>query len=163
VLLDASVEGTTLRLEVKEEDGHYLVTLGGRTLVADYVEAGRDLVSLLLDGVSHDVSVSRNGRAYGVVLGADAFEVVFEDAVWGALPVPKAASGATRVTAPMPGKILRLLVGPGDEVAPGQALLVMEAMKMENELRSPHPGRVRELPVGEGQTVETGALLVLLE
>jgi pyruvate carboxylase subunit B len=63
----------------------------------------------------------------------------------------------------MPGKIVRVLVSEGDAVASGQALLVMEAMKMENELRAPHEGRVRELPAREGQTVETGALLVLLE
>ncbi|MBI3932606.1 MAG: acetyl-CoA carboxylase biotin carboxyl carrier protein subunit [Acidobacteria bacterium] len=63
----------------------------------------------------------------------------------------------------MPGKIVRVLVGAGDEVGAGQGLVVMEAMKMENELRAPRAGRVRELPVREGQTVETGALLALVE
>jgi biotin carboxyl carrier protein len=62
----------------------------------------------------------------------------------------------------MPGRVVRVLVGEGDEVAPGQGLVVIEAMKMENELKSPRPGRVREVAVGEGQAVEAGALLVVV-
>jgi biotin carboxyl carrier protein len=163
MLLDATVDGRTIQVEVREENGRYRVTLGERTVEADYVEAGSTCVSLLIGGVSHDVGVCRNGKAYGVVLGADAFEVVFEDAVQGAPALPRAPTGAIRVVAPMPGKIVRVQVALGDTVAAGQALLVMEAMKMENELRAPHGGSVQELPVRVGQTVETGALLILLE
>jgi biotin carboxyl carrier protein len=63
----------------------------------------------------------------------------------------------------MPGKVVRVLVGAGDLVAAGAGLVVVEAMKMENELRAPRPGRVLETAVREGQAVETGALLVVLE
>jgi biotin carboxyl carrier protein len=63
----------------------------------------------------------------------------------------------------MPGKVVRVLVGSGEETAAGQGLVVVEAMKMENELRAPRPGRVLEVAVSEGQAVETGALLVVLE
>jgi biotin carboxyl carrier protein len=63
----------------------------------------------------------------------------------------------------MPGKIVRLLVTLGQDVAAGQGLVVMEAMKMENELKAPRAGRVKELPVREGQAVETGAFIAMVE
>jgi biotin carboxyl carrier protein len=63
----------------------------------------------------------------------------------------------------MPGKLVRVLVSAGEDVGAGQGLVVMEAMKMENEIRAPRAGRVKEAPVREGQAVEMGALLVLLE
>jgi len=72
-------------------------------------------------------------------------------------------TGRTRVRAQMPGKILRVLARPGDSVSGGQALLVMEAMKMENEIRAPHGGVVKSCQVSEGQAVETGADLLVLE
>jgi biotin carboxyl carrier protein len=62
----------------------------------------------------------------------------------------------------MPGRVVRVLVVPGDEVQAGQGLVVVEAMKMENELKAPRSGRVLELPVRDGDTVEAGALLALV-
>ena len=75
----------------------------------------------------------------------------------------KDAAGEARVTAPMPGRILRVLVKPGDEVAARQGLVVVEAMKMENEIASPKAGRVTEVAVSDGQSVESGRLLVVVE
>jgi biotin carboxyl carrier protein len=63
----------------------------------------------------------------------------------------------------MPGKVVRVLVGVGDEVEPRQGLVVVEAMKMENELRASRRGRVREIFASEGQSVEAGAALVVVE
>ncbi|MBC7691277.1 MAG: biotin/lipoyl-binding protein [Methylotenera sp.] len=68
-----------------------------------------------------------------------------------------------RVRAQMPGKIIRVLIKQGDEVQKDQPLLVMEAMKMENEIRAPHAGKIAELKVTEGQAVESGAHLIILE
>jgi biotin carboxyl carrier protein len=72
-------------------------------------------------------------------------------------------SGPQRVTAPMPGKVVRVLVNAGDLVKTRQGLVVVEAMKMENELRAARDGRVREVFVVEGQSVEAGASLVVVE
>jgi biotin carboxyl carrier protein len=74
-----------------------------------------------------------------------------------------AAAGEHRITAPMPGRVLRVLVKPGDEIAARQGLVVVEAMKMENEIRSPKAGRVKEVAVTDGQSVESGRLLVVVE
>ena len=73
------------------------------------------------------------------------------------------ASGPQRVTSPMPGKIVRLLVKTGDQVKTKQGLVVVEAMKMENELRAARDGRVREVSVAEGQSVDAGAVLLVVE
>jgi biotin carboxyl carrier protein len=78
-------------------------------------------------------------------------------------PSTGAAKGEQRITAPMPGRVLRVLVKPGDEVAARQGLVVVEAMKMENELRASRPGRVRDVAVAEGASVEAGRLLVVVE
>ncbi|MCL4813293.1 MAG: hypothetical protein KJ061_12435 [Vicinamibacteraceae bacterium] len=74
-----------------------------------------------------------------------------------------AAAGEQRIVAPMPGKVLRVLVAPGDEVAVRQPLVVVEAMKMENELASPKAGRVKDVPAVAGESVEAGRLLVVVE
>jgi biotin carboxyl carrier protein len=74
-----------------------------------------------------------------------------------------AGKGEQRITAPMPGRVLRVLVKPGDEVAARQGVVVVEAMKMEDELRAARSGRVREVSVAEGASVESGRLLVIIE
>ena len=71
--------------------------------------------------------------------------------------------GAAQIMAPMPGKVVRLLVEPGDQVEARQALVVVEAMKMENELTAPRAGRVMDVRVDEGMSVETGKVLLVIE
>ena len=76
---------------------------------------------------------------------------------------PAAVAGEHRVLAPMPGRVLRVLVKAGDTVTARQGLVVVEAMKMENEITSPKDGRVKEVGVSDGQSVEVGRLLVVVE
>ena len=71
--------------------------------------------------------------------------------------------GPLQVTASMPGKIVRLLVAAGDQVAAGQGLIVVEAMKMQNEMKAARPGKVTSIPVREGDTVTAGAVLAVIE
>jgi len=78
-------------------------------------------------------------------------------------PVDAGGHGEQRVKAPMPGRVVRVLVKPGDTVAARQGLVVVEAMKMENELTVPRGGRVKEVTVSEGASVEAGRLLVIVE
>ncbi len=74
-----------------------------------------------------------------------------------------AAHGEQKILAPMPGRVVRVLVGKGDQVEPRQPVIVVEAMKMENELRSPKAGRVKEIAVGAGTSVEAGRVLVVID
>ena len=72
-------------------------------------------------------------------------------------------SGRVEIKATMPGRVVNVLVGSGDEVTAGQGVIIVEAMKMENELKSPKAGKVTEVKVAPGQTVEKGELLVVIE
>lgn len=164
MILDATIDGRSVCVDVREEhDGSYTLTLDGQPLRVDARDAGRGLLSLIIDGRSHAAAVERHAEGYAVVLGHQSFDVCFQEATHGVPAATKAVSGPAKLKAPMPGKIVRLLTAVGADVSAGQGLIVMEAMKMENELKAPRAGRVKELPVQEGQTVESGALLAVLE
>ena len=79
-----------------------------------------------------------------------------------ALPVA-AEAGPQKITAPMPGKIVRIMVAVGDEVKAGQGVIVMEAMKMQNEMKSPKDGKVQKILTSEGSTVNPGDTLAVIE
>ena len=106
-------------------------------------------------GGSREVNVDANGGCFEVAIDGRHRAV---EAVAAAQ-----AGGPSQLKAPIPGKVVSVKVAPGDEVAPGQALIVLEAMKMENELASEQAGRVVAVHVDAGATVESGQLLVEME
>ena len=163
MILDATVGGRTVRVEVRGGDGRYTVALDGAPMEVDVLGTGRSFVSLLVDGESHEVAVEKRSQGFLVHFPADAVDVALAEpsrgVAGGAATGPR---GASRLTAPMPGRVVRVLREPGAEVAAGDGLVVIEAMKMENELKSPRAGRVDEVAVREGQAVEAGALLLIV-
>ena len=163
MIFDATVDGATIRVEVRGGDGQYRVTLDGRPRDIDARETGRHFLSLLVDGRSSEAGIEKTPGGYTVVLEDDVVQVDLRDASRGASAPVRRKDGPARVTAPMPGRIVRVLVVPGEDVAADQGLVVVEAMKMENELKAPRAGRVQGVPAREGQPVDTGALLVVLE
>ena len=165
MIYDANVAGRAMRVEVRGSAvaGRYTAVLAGREVEVDVRDAGPHAMSLLVGARSHEVAVEGVEGGYRVAIGGDVLDVALVEASRGAAAPHRLATGPARVQAPMPGKIVRVLVGAGDEVEAGRGLVVMEAMKMENEIRAPRAGRVKETPVREGQAVETGALLVVLE
>jgi biotin carboxyl carrier protein len=150
--------------------GRYRVVLDGQTHIIDATRVGDYSLSLLLDsasGVSREVQIvpstargemliSLEGRIAAVTVNGRARTRVGVDA-------STHADGEQTIVAPMPGRVVRVLVGPGDDVTARQGLLVVEAMKMENELRAPRPGRVKEVTVEAGASVEAGRVLVVIE
>lgn len=163
VIFDATVDGRSLRVEVRGKDGRYTVLLDGRTMEVDLQETGSHFVSLLVGGRSYEAGLQKRPGGYTVVLSDDVVAVDLVEGVRGAAGPPPKSGGPARIKAPMPGKLVRVLVRKGEDVVAGQGLVVVEAMKMENELRAPKAGRIKDVPVREGQAVEAGALLVVLE
>ncbi len=163
MILEAIVEGRRLRVEVSGRGPRYEVIVDGQRLEVDWHEIGNGFVSLRVDGRAVELGLERNSGGCVVVLPDDRLGVELDDTVrGGALQGRAAATGPSRLKAPMPGKIVRVLTPPGTAVQVGQGLLVMEAMKMENEIRSPRAGLVQEIAVRDGQAVETGALLAVV-
>jgi len=116
--------------------------------------------SVLMDGRSVEVCV-HDGNAW---IGGQAFEVeVYDPRELSDEAGSGGASGARTLLAPMPGKVIRVLVAEGDEVTAGQGIVVVEAMKMQNEMPSPKAGRVVSISVKAGDAVATGQVLAAVE
>jgi biotin carboxyl carrier protein len=146
--------------------GEIAVVVNGRRLSADAVPLG-DTTSIRIDNRVIDLWMEGSPPGVGVIARGHRFYVKVESERQRALAAalgPKAASfGAGTVVSPMPGRVLKVLVAEGDVVVPGAALVVVEAMKMENELTAGRGGTVRKVHVMAGQNVESGARLVEIE
>jgi len=165
--------GDTLRdVRVQRRDDGYHVVIDGVLHVVDAVRLSPDTLSLLLHAPGRAprslvAAVSPGGSpgAHEVHLEGRVVPVqVRNGAALGRRRVVGAAgAGPQRLVAPMPGKVVRVLVSPGDTVTARQGLVVVEAMKMENELRAARDGTVTSVSVVEGQSVEAGTVLVLVD
>jgi biotin carboxyl carrier protein len=128
----------------------------------EQVEPG--VYSVLLDGRSYEARVEQAETGVTVFIDGHRFEIEVRDPRrWSRQTGGREIAGRQNVLAPMPGKIVRLLVAPGDTVAAGQGLLVVEAMKMQNEVKAPKAGRVVSLAAREGTTAAAGDILAIIE
>ena len=164
--LYVEVGGRVRAVTLERREGSIVATLDDTQTELDVVAFGRGRYSLraMATGRQHDVRLTASG--------AHAFDVAVDGVRLTATRKPGSRTarrnladgdGPARLVAPMPGKVARVLVAPGDEVVSRQGLVVVEAMKMENELRAGRAGRVSQVLVSEGTSVEAGALLVVLE
>jgi biotin carboxyl carrier protein len=168
---DVEINGQSRTVSVERAaKGRYRVTVDGQPHVVDAARIGTLGLSLLLDsasGISRDVQVAPAGRTGELLIRIDgrtiAATVNRGRARRAALDAGTHAHGEQAVVAPMPGRVVRLLVCPGDIVRARQGVVVVEAMKMENELRAPKAGRVKDIVVEAGASVEAGRVLVVIE
>jgi biotin carboxyl carrier protein len=171
---EIEVNGRTRPVSVEREGDRYRVTIDGKSRVVDLARVDRSTLSLIFseDAASHEVAIAerlepgelevhlRPGVVYARLESRT--RARSRRAAAGMDPFA-AADGEQHIVAPMPGKVVRVLVAPGDEVKTRQGLVVVEAMKMENELRSPKDGRVKDVRVQQGTSVEAGRVLVVVE
>ena len=161
---DVEIQGRMRHVQVHREGQRFVLSLDGREQSIDLARLDAQVLSLLLGHSSHEVVVSSVATG-GVTVTVDGVAVqasVNSRRRWGKTDAAATASGPQRVIAPMPGKVVRVLVAPGDVVEARQPLVVIEAMKMENELRAVRSGTVAEVPAREGQSVDAGALLLVV-
>ena len=148
-----TLDGTTYNIVVEGNS----VLVNGQPFVV-----GQEEDRVLVDGTPYDVTLEENQ----VVVGGIAYELAVKG-LEGDKAGPKAAGRAVAtegaVTAIMPGKIIRVSVAEGDQVAEGDVVCILEAMKMENELKAPKDGTVKALHIQPGQDVEMGAVLAEIE
>jgi len=160
-------KGESVRVGLRETgDGQYEVTLDGVVIHVDAVRSGPTIYSIIEDGKQFETMVDEKGaHGFDVLVRGRLFhlESVDERTRLLAGSAAAVATGPQVVEAEMPGKVVKIHLGPGSEVSEGQGVVVVEAMKMENEILSPIDGVVREVQVSEGQTVEAGTTLFVVE
>jgi biotin carboxyl carrier protein len=147
-------------------ENRFKLTHNGKTSIVDALALDHGAVSMLVDGTSYGVEFDEQGDDVLVMVRGQVNRIDVADERRLRLRAGGAAfsvEGKQVIAAPMPGKVVKVLVKLGDEVKEGQGLVVVEALKMENELKSPKAGKVVELPAKEGTAVEINAKLVVVE
>lgn len=160
------INSTRRVVELERDANAWRISLDDQVVDADAVEIAPNIFSILLGGKSYEIHVTPTpAGALTLQTGRHEFTAeVTDPRAWrgrrhGALE----AEGRQQILAPMPGKIVRVLVQTGEKVQAGQGLLVVEAMKMQNEIRSPKSGTVERLLVKEGQPVNAGEVLAWID
>jgi len=159
------ISGKTRTVELERDADGWKATLDGKPGLADVVEIAPNTFSVLAGGQSHEVCVtSYPGGKLILQTGRFDFAARVQDPrAWNSRRDGGAeAEGRQQILAPMPGKVVRVLVKAGDEVRTGQGLLVVEAMKMQNEIRSSKNGTVERVMAVEGQAVNAGEILCIV-
>ena len=158
------IDGKSYRLELDRADGRWLCRLDGRQIEVDAVLARPDVLSLRIGNKAFEVKCERVANDQHFWVGSARFAAEVRD--------PRSLRGRVRavddhgprkLTAPMPGKIVRVLVSQGAAVEAGTGVLVVEAMKMQNEIKSPKKGTIQKILVAEGAAVNAGDVLAIVE
>jgi biotin carboxyl carrier protein len=156
------VGGRTRRVTISRSGASMSVSIDGRPCDVNAVVVDAHTLSLLFGHRSYEATLAPDGATGDVIVrvGSTPVAVTNGRRRWGRSA--DNGSGPQRITAPMPGKVVRVLVQPGDVVHARQPLIVVEAMKMENELRAARDGTVSEVHAREGSSVEAGTLLAVI-
>ena len=172
---EVAVGGTVRTVSVQRKGQLVYVDIDGRPYVVDARRVGDTMLSMLVHGGNGSLPVRSVDATFALQESPGDLEVhvggrtipvqVRQPGAFGRsrAEVQSSGTGPQRVSAPMPGRVARVLVKTGDAVKARQGLVVVEAMKMENELRSARDGHVRDVSVVEGQSVDAGAVLVVVE
>jgi biotin carboxyl carrier protein len=144
----------------------YRVSVDGNEFLVDGKKTGRTNYSLIVDNRSFEIEVDHAEDEYRVLVDGRNYHVNLVDerrVRIGGGQSEIQLQGRQKVSVPMPGKVIAVLVSEGDSIEKGQGLVIVEAMKMENEVRSPIAGEVKEIKVKTGDAVEGGAVLLIVE
>jgi len=153
------------RVELERTESGWKCKLDGRELPLDVIAGEEGVLSLLLAGKSYAVKQESAGTETKVVVGQERFSVSVQDprSFRSRRPAGASAQGIKKIIAPMPGKVVRLLAAEGSAVEAGQSVIVIEAMKMQNELKAPKSGVLKKINIAEGAAVEAGQALAEVE
>jgi biotin carboxyl carrier protein len=165
MIYDVVVSGKPHRVELEKMKGAWQCRLDGREVHVDAVLASRDVLSLLIDGRAYEIKREQTATDLHLWVGSSRFAVEIRDPR--SLRARKAAvldeKGPRKIVAPMPGRVVRLLAAEQSEVEVGQGVVVVEAMKMQNEIKSPKKGIVKKIMAATGTAVNAGDVLAIVE
>jgi acetyl/propionyl-CoA carboxylase alpha subunit len=165
MIYNVTIEGTEYRLELDLAAGKWRCLLDGREVEMDAVLARPDVLSVVMEGNSYEIRRERIEADLRIWVGDRPYTVEVRDprSLRGRKLRADHGNGARHLVAPMPGKVVRFLVGENSAVEAGQGVVVVEAMKMQNEIKSPKRGIVLKLAVAEGAAVNAGDVLAIVE
>ncbi len=160
----ATIDGQDFTIAIEGDDR---VVVDDTPINIDFESIdGRSLFSLILNDTSHEVFVERREQRYFITVAGDRYEVQVEDARLKELRELAGAKreefGDVKITAPMPGLVVDVVVEKGQRISTGDGVVILEAMKMENEIRTPSPGIVENIRVSAGQAVDQDDIMVEL-
>jgi biotin carboxyl carrier protein len=160
-----SIDGTESRIEILSPAPEYRFRLDdGPERQAQVETPEPDVYSIVLDGRMYEARVEERANGVMVTVGGCRFDIhIIDPRQWTGKTGRAAGEGVQTITAPIPGKVVRVLVAPGESVEAGQGLIVVEAMKMQNELKAPRGGRVLTVAAREGSTVGAMEVLATIE
>jgi biotin carboxyl carrier protein len=165
MVYDVSVGGKPHRLELEKAETGWKCRLDGKEIRVDAVLPRRDVLSLIVDGQAFEVKREQTLTDLHMWVGSTRFAVELRDPR--SLRARKGSAqdekGPRKIVAPMPGRVVRLLVAEGAEVEAGQGMIVVEAMKMQNEIKSPKKGIVKKMAAAAGAAVNAGDVLAIVE
>ena len=158
---EVGLGGRIYRLELQKKDAGWECRLDGRDILVQTVRVSSDTLSILIDGRSFEV----RHEGSEIFIRGTRYEVSVEDPrSWrGRARAAQDEAGPQKLIASMPGKVVRVLAHEGDAVVSGQGIVVVEAMKMQNEIRSPRSGALKKLLAHEGMKVNAGEVLGIVE
>jgi biotin carboxyl carrier protein len=165
MIYEVTVAEKAYRVELTRAGEQWKCTLDGREMSVNVVDGQNGVLSLLLGGKSYEVKQETVGAETNVVVGQERFSVSVRDprSFHSRSRAGTAEQGVMKVKAPMPGKVVRILCGVGDHVEAGQSVIVIEAMKMQNELKAPKNGVVKKINIMVGAPVDAGQSLAEVE
>jgi biotin carboxyl carrier protein len=174
VALEVEVDGVLHRLALERQGEGWVAHLDGRTMVVDVCEPSPGVLSVLVGhGTPGDGAGGRSYRCVRTVFADEETIAVSGRRHRVAVSDPRslrarrrgpgAGNGTVQIKASMPGRVARVLVAPGEAVAAQQGIVVVEAMKMQNELKAARDGRIVEVRVAAGDKVASGQVLAVLE
>ena len=164
MILDVTVNGRDYRVELEQqESGSWSCRVDGEPITVNSSSTANGVLSLLLGSQSYEIIA--NPAQQQIAIGSERYSVEVRDPrSWRSRRAKAGAGeGPKKVVAPMPGKVVRVIAAAGTEVEQGAGVIVIEAMKMQNELKSPKSGTVAELRVETGATVNAGEVLAVIE
>jgi len=161
MIYEVTIGAKTHKVELLREGAVWRCKLNGKEFPVDAVATQNGMLSLMIDGKSYEARQDVTAGETQIAVGRQRFVVQVRDprSFRSRRASDAGSQGPRKITAPMPGKVVRILAPPGTAVEAGQPILVIEAMKMQNELKSPKKGTVKKLIVSEGAAVETGQAL----
>lgn len=161
---DIAIDGKQYRLDLEQREGGWSCRIDGREVEVDAVLARPNVLSLRIGNKAYEVKCERVGSDQHIWVGSARFAAEVRDprSLRSRARAP-VENGPRKLTAPMPGKVVRVLVSEGAEIEAGGGVLVVEAMKMQNEVKSPKKGTVQKILVKQGTAVNAGDVLAIVE